>query len=110
MLIVDETVREIPGRSRFDLREQWAAAECEAFVCGERRDSEIKLAQRVLSRFRRVCHTVRAHVSHALMVVRYVAHAAIRETVTGRYCSIENLPVWCRCDVLRKCGQPELPK
>lgn len=32
------------------LREQRAAAECEVFVCGERRDSEIKLAQRVLSR------------------------------------------------------------
>ena len=32
------------------LREQWAAAECEVFVCGERRDSGIKLAQRVLSR------------------------------------------------------------
>jgi len=24
-----------------NLREQWAAAECEVFVCGERRDSEI---------------------------------------------------------------------
>ena len=35
----------------FFLREQRAAAECEVFVCGERRDSEIKLAQRVLSRF-----------------------------------------------------------
>lgn len=61
MLIVDETVREIPGRSRFD--------------------------------FFANLHTVRAHVSHALMVVRYVAHAAIRENVTGRYCNIKNLPV-----------------
>ena len=34
----------------FYLHEQRAAAECEVFVCGERRDSEIKLAQRVLSR------------------------------------------------------------
>ena len=32
------------------LREQLAAAECEVFVCVERRDSEIKLAQHVLSR------------------------------------------------------------
>ena len=36
----------------FRLREQGAAAECDVFVCGERRDSEIKLAQRVLSRCR----------------------------------------------------------
>ena len=31
-------------------REQWATTECEGFECGELRDSEIKLAQRVLSR------------------------------------------------------------
>ena len=35
----------------FDLREQGATAECEVFVCGERRDREIKLVQRVLSRY-----------------------------------------------------------
>jgi len=44
------TVRAAILRTRIYLREQWAAAECEVFVCGERRDSEIKLAQRVLSR------------------------------------------------------------
>ena len=33
------------------MREQRDAAECEVFVCGERRDSEIKLAQRALSRY-----------------------------------------------------------
>ena len=34
----------------FFLREQWAAAECEGFVCSELRDSERKLTQLVLSR------------------------------------------------------------
>ena len=32
------------------LREQLVTAECEVFGCSERRDNEIKLAQRVLSR------------------------------------------------------------
>ena len=38
------------GAVDFYLREQRATAECEAFACGERRDSEIKTAKCVLFR------------------------------------------------------------
>jgi len=57
----------------FDLREQGATAECEVFVCGERRDREIKLVQRVLSRkeTKRPCCLTRFPATRSFMNIIY---------------------------------------